>query len=77
MATYVLLHGAYQGGWIWQPIATRLRQRLPLDGGSTPFHGGPSCAQLGCARGVRAVDHTPRSAAGRTHGTAGSAHPPH
>jgi pimeloyl-ACP methyl ester carboxylesterase len=25
MATYVLLHGAYQGGWIWQPVATCLR----------------------------------------------------
>ena len=25
LATYVLLHGAYQGGWIWQPVATRLR----------------------------------------------------
>jgi len=25
MTTYVLLHGAYQGGWIWQPVATRLR----------------------------------------------------
>src|SRR5262245_16012843 len=25
MATYVLLHGAYQGGWNWQPVATRLR----------------------------------------------------
>ena len=25
MATYVLLHGAYQGGWIWQPVTTRLR----------------------------------------------------
>lgn len=24
MATYVLLHGAYQGGWIWQPVRTRL-----------------------------------------------------
>jgi pimeloyl-ACP methyl ester carboxylesterase len=24
MATYVLIHGAYQGGWIWQPVATRL-----------------------------------------------------
>ncbi len=24
MATYVLLHGAYQGGWIWKPVATRL-----------------------------------------------------
>src|SRR5262249_45417644 len=22
MATYVLIHGAYQGGWIWKPVAT-------------------------------------------------------
>ena len=25
MATYVLVHGAYQGGWIWKPVNTRLR----------------------------------------------------
>ncbi|HEU5194092.1 MAG TPA: alpha/beta hydrolase [Methylomirabilota bacterium] len=25
MATYVLVHGAYQGGWIWKAVATRLR----------------------------------------------------
>ncbi|MGH7045166.1 MAG: alpha/beta fold hydrolase [Stellaceae bacterium] len=25
MATYVQLHGAYQGGWIWRPTAARLR----------------------------------------------------
>ncbi len=25
MATIVLIHGAYQGGWIWQPTAARLR----------------------------------------------------
>jgi pimeloyl-ACP methyl ester carboxylesterase len=25
MATYVLVHGSYQGGWIWQPVAERLR----------------------------------------------------
>jgi pimeloyl-ACP methyl ester carboxylesterase len=25
MATYVLVHGAYQGGWIWKPVAGRLR----------------------------------------------------
>jgi pimeloyl-ACP methyl ester carboxylesterase len=25
MATYVLVHGAYQGGWIWKPVITRLR----------------------------------------------------
>jgi pimeloyl-ACP methyl ester carboxylesterase len=25
VATYVLIHGAYQGGWIWQPVARRLR----------------------------------------------------
>src|SRR5262249_6123494 len=26
MATFVLVHGSYQGGWIWQPVANRLRQ---------------------------------------------------
>jgi pimeloyl-ACP methyl ester carboxylesterase len=26
MTTFVLLHGAYQGGWIWQPVAQRLRE---------------------------------------------------
>jgi pimeloyl-ACP methyl ester carboxylesterase len=26
MATYVLIHGAYQGGWIWGPTAVRLRE---------------------------------------------------
>jgi len=25
MATFVLVHGSYQGGWIWQPVADRLR----------------------------------------------------
>ena len=25
MATFVMIHGAYQGGWIWKPVATRLR----------------------------------------------------
>ena len=25
MATYVLLHGSNQGGWIWQPVVNRLR----------------------------------------------------
>ncbi|HEY7067714.1 MAG TPA: alpha/beta hydrolase [Chloroflexota bacterium] len=25
MATYLLIHGANQGGWIWQPVAARLR----------------------------------------------------
>ena len=25
MTTFVLVHGAYQGGWIWNPVATRLR----------------------------------------------------
>lgn len=27
MTTFVLLHGAYQGGWIWKPVATRLRDQ--------------------------------------------------
>ena len=25
MATYVLVHGAFQGGWVWKQVATRLR----------------------------------------------------
>ena len=25
MATFVLVHGAYQGGWIWKPVVTGLR----------------------------------------------------
>ncbi len=25
MTTYLLIHGAYQGGWIWKPVASRLR----------------------------------------------------
>jgi pimeloyl-ACP methyl ester carboxylesterase len=25
MAVYVLVHGAYQGGWIWKPVVERLR----------------------------------------------------
>ena len=25
MATFILIHGAYQGGWIWSPVASRLR----------------------------------------------------
>ena len=25
MANYVLVHGAYQGGWIWKPVVERLR----------------------------------------------------
>ena len=25
MSTFVLIHGSYQGGWIWKPAATRLR----------------------------------------------------
>src|SRR5712671_5448471 len=38
MATYVLVHGSFQGGWIWQPVANRLRAAghqvyaLSLDG---------------------------------------------
>ena len=25
MTTFVLIHGSYQGGWIWQRVANRLR----------------------------------------------------
>jgi pimeloyl-ACP methyl ester carboxylesterase len=27
MTTFVMIHGAYQGGWIWKPVATRLRAK--------------------------------------------------
>ncbi len=27
MATFVMVHGAYQGGWIWKPVAARLRAK--------------------------------------------------
>jgi hypothetical protein len=38
MTTYVLVHGSYQGGWIWKLVADRLQQaghevyRPTLDG---------------------------------------------
>jgi pimeloyl-ACP methyl ester carboxylesterase len=44
MATYVLIHGAYQGAWIWKPIVTRLRDAgqvahaLTLDGCAERAH---------------------------------------
>src|ERR687892_445297 len=25
MTTFVMVHGAYQGGWIWKPVVARLR----------------------------------------------------
>jgi len=27
MTSFVLIHGAYQGGWIWKPVAERLRSQ--------------------------------------------------
>ena len=27
MATFVLVHGAWHGGWCWQKVATLLRQK--------------------------------------------------
>ena len=26
MATFVLIHGAWHGGWVWQPVSTQLQQ---------------------------------------------------
>ena len=26
MATYVLVHGTGSGGWLWEPVAERLRE---------------------------------------------------
>src|SRR5229473_3533518 len=31
MTTFVLIHGAYQGGWIWNPVAERLRAEGHLE----------------------------------------------
>ena len=28
MTTFVLIHGAYQGGWIWKPVASREMERV-------------------------------------------------
>jgi pimeloyl-ACP methyl ester carboxylesterase len=45
MATFVLVHGAYQGGWIWKPVADRLRAAgqlvyaPSLDGCAEHHHG--------------------------------------
>jgi pimeloyl-ACP methyl ester carboxylesterase len=25
LTTFILIHGAYQGGWIWKPVTARLR----------------------------------------------------
>ncbi len=44
MATYVLIHGAYQGAWIWKPVVARLREAgqvahaLTLDGCAERAH---------------------------------------
>ena len=27
MTTFVLIHGAYQGGWIWKPVAEQLPKK--------------------------------------------------
>src|ERR1700734_2508991 len=42
--TFVLIHGSYQGGWSWQPVAKRLREAghnvyaPTLDGGGERRH---------------------------------------
>ncbi len=46
MATYVLVHGSWQGGWIWKPVAERLRAA-----GHTVYH--PSLD--GCAERSHAL----------------------
>ena len=30
MATFVLVHGAFQGGWVWRPVASLLQQKNHL-----------------------------------------------
>ena len=44
MATFILIHGAYQDGWVWQPLAKNLKQAghevrcPPLDGCAERAH---------------------------------------
>lgn len=46
MATFVLIHGAFQGGWIWKPVATRLRDAGHLAYAPTFDGCGERAAQL-------------------------------
>ncbi len=46
MATFVLIHGAFQGGWIWKQVATRLRDDGHLVHAPTLDGCGERAAQL-------------------------------
>ena len=46
MTTFVLLHGAFQGGWIWKHVATRLRDQGHLVFSPTLDGCGERSAQL-------------------------------
>lgn len=46
MTTFVLIHGAYQGGWIWKPVATRLRDQGHLAYAPTLDGCGERAAQI-------------------------------
>jgi len=46
VTTFVLLHGAYQGGWIWKLVATRLRDQGHLVFAPTLDGCGERAAQL-------------------------------
>ena len=48
MATFVLVHGSYQGGWIWQRVATRLRAASHTVHG--PSMDGCAAAGMRCLR---------------------------
>lgn len=57
MTTFVLVHGAYQGGWIWQPVAERL-----ADAGHRVYH--PSLDGCGERRGALRAGITTESHGG-------------
>jgi len=46
VTTFVLIHGAFQGGWIWKPVATRLRDAGHLVYAPTLDGCGERAAQL-------------------------------
>jgi len=46
MTTFVLIHGAFQGGWIWKTVAARLRERGHLVFAPTLDGCGERAAQL-------------------------------
>ena len=74
MARFVLVHGAFSGGWIWEPLAKRLMAAghsveapdLPGSGADQTPMGGvtlDSCAERVCDALLRALKARSKDAA--------------